>query len=145
MKWIEWSLCLLLGALAITDSKNKEIPIWSIVPVLCIGILNLHLQHYRDWKSILGGISVGVTLCLLSKATNSRIGMGDGFVIAEIGMFMGAKLTFFCMSAAFFLASFAALFLLCRKKAGKNYKMPFIPYIFAAYTIIICMQRGGKG
>lgn len=48
MKWIEWSLCLLLGALAITDSKNKEIPIWSIVPVLCIGILNLHLQHYRD-------------------------------------------------------------------------------------------------
>ena len=108
MKWIEWSLCLLLGALAITDSKNKE-------------------------------IRVRVTLCLLSKATNSRIGMGDGFVIAEIGMFMGAKLTFFCMSAAFFLASFAALFLLCRKKAGKNYKMPFIPYIFAAYTIIICM------
>lgn len=145
MEWIELPLCLLLGALAITDYKNKRIPLWTIVSVLCIGILNFFLQYDRDWKSILAGTGMGVTLCILSKITGNRIGMGDGLVITVIGMFMGVKLTFICMSTAFFLASFAALFLLCIKKAKRNYKMPFIPYIFAAYTIMICMQRGGSG
>lgn len=145
MKWIELPLCLLLGALAITDYKSRKIPLRVIVSVLCIGILNLFLQYDRDWKSILGGTGTGVVLCILSKATGNRIGMGDGLVITVIGMFMGLKFTFICMSAAFFLASFVALFLLFMKKAGRKYKMPFIPYIFAAYIILICMQRGGNG
>ncbi len=145
MEWIELPLCLLLGALAITDYKSKKIPLWPIVAVLCIGILNLFLQYGRDWKSILGGAGMGVTLCIFSKTTGNRIGMGDGLVITVIGMFMGVKLTFICMSIAFFLASFAALFLVCIKKAERKYKMPFIPWIFVAYTMMICMQRGGNG
>lgn len=145
MEWIELPLCLLLGALAITDYKSKKIPLRTIVPVLCIGILNLFLQYDRDWKSILGGTGMGVALCILSKAAGNRIGMGDGLVITVIGMFMGLKRTFICMSGAFFLASLVALFLLFIKKAERKYKMPFIPYIFAAYIIMICMQRGGNG
>lgn len=145
MNWIQLSLCLLLGALAIADYKNRKIPVWPIAAALCIGILNLHLQHYRDWKSIAGGAGTGIALCMLSKVTDNRIGIGDGLVIAVIGMFMGAELTFFCMGIAFFLTSFAALFLLWIKKRGKNYKIPFIPYIFAAYIMTICMQAGGKG
>lgn len=145
MRWIELSLCFLLGALAITDYKSRKIPLWPIALVLGIGILNLHLQHYRGWVSILEGAGAGVTLCILSKATGNGIGLGDGLVIAVIGIFMGARLTFFCMSVAFFLASLAALFLLCRRKGGRNYRIPFIPYIFAAYVIMLCIQRGGRG
>ena len=114
MKWIELSLCFLLGALAITDYKSRKIPLWPVVPVLGIGILNLQLQHYRDWISILGGTGAGIFLCIISKVTGSRIGIGDGLVIAVIGIFMGAKLTFFCMSTAFFLVSFAALLIFLR-------------------------------
>lgn len=145
MEWIELPLCLLLGALAITDYKSKKIPLWPIVTVLCVGILNLFLQYGRDWKSILGGAGMGAAICILSKATGNRIGMGDGLVITVIGIFMGVKLTFICMSGAFFLASLVALFLLFIKKAGRKDKMPFIPYIFAAYIILIYMQRGGNG
>lgn len=139
MKWMEWSLCLLIGILAIADYKNKKIPLWSVLAVFVIGLLNLHLQHYREWENALGGSGVGVIICILSKATGNRIGMGDGLIIAAIGMFMGLKITLFCTGAAFLLASVAALFLLCIKRVERNYNMPFVPYIFAAYVLTICI------
>lgn len=144
MRWIEWSLCLLLGILAIADYKNKKIPLWSVLAAFVIGFLNLHLQHYEEWENVLEGISIGVIICILSKATGNRIGSGDGLIIAVIGMFMGLRATLFCTGAAFLLASVAALFLLCIKRAGRNYNMPFVPYIFAAYVVTIC-ALGGKG
>lgn len=144
MKWMEWSLCLLLGILAIADYKNKKIPLWSVLAVFAIGLLNLHLQYYREWKNILSGSGVGVIICILSKATGNRIGMGDGFIIAAIGMLMGLRATLFCTGAAFLLASVAALFLLCIKRVGRNYNIPFVPYIFAAYVLTIC-TLGGRG
>lgn len=145
MEWTQFALCLLLGALAVADYKKREIPLWPIAAVLCIGILNLHMQHYRDWRNVLGGIGVGAVLLLLSKATSGRIGAGDGLVIMAVGIFAGLRSTLLCLCAAFFLASFGALFLLCVKRAGKDHKMPFIPYIFAAYILTVCMQTGGSG
>lgn len=145
MEWTQFALCLLLGALAVADRNKGKIPLWPIAAVLCIGILNLHMQHYRDWRNVLGGMGVGAVLLLLSKAINGRIGAGDGLVIMAVGIFAGLRSTLFCICAAFFLASFGALFLLCVKRAGKDHKMPFIPYIFAAYILTVCMQTGGSG
>lgn len=142
MEWIQPALCLLLGALAILDQKDKKIPVRPIAAVLCMGVLHLCLNHYKDWESMLGGAGVGVVIYLLSKITNKQIGAGDGLVIGAIGIFAGVKATLFCTFAAFFFASFAAIFLILVKKAGKKYKMAFIPYIFAAYALTICMQTG---
>lgn len=144
MERIQLVLCLLLGALAVTDRKKGKIPLWPIAAVLCIGILNLHMQHYRDWENALGGMGVGVALFFLSKAANGRIGEGDGLVIMAVGIFAGIRSTFFCICAAFFFASFGALFLLCVKRTEKDHKMPFIPYIFAAYLLTVCIQTGGN-
>lgn len=139
---IKPALCLLLGALAIVDHKLKNIPVWPVTAALCTGMINIYLNTNGEWVRALSGMAIGGILCVLSKLTKSRIGMGDGLITAVIGIYMGTRFTFICISTAFFLASITALFLICLKRVGKNHKIPFIPYIFAGYIITIWIWTG---
>lgn len=120
MEWTQFALCILLGALAVADYKKREIPLWPVAAVLCIGILNLHMQHYRDWKNVLGGIGVGAVLLLLSKATSGRIGAGGRTCFYGSRNICGIKIhTSLYMRSVFSCILWRAFFTL-REKGGQR-------------------------
>lgn len=139
---IEIPLGVLLAALAAEDLKSKRIKIFPVTAAFILGIINFIVYHQPDAKSLLGGVALGGGICLLWWITGKNIGLGDGLVIALIGIYRGLKFTVICLCAAFFLAAPAALILCCLKKGKKKGKIPFIPFLFLGYGLVSFIKGG---
>lgn len=140
---IEVPLGILLAVLAMEDIKNKKITIWPVAAAFILGMLNFIIYHEPDGKSLLGGLALGVGICLLWWITGKSIGLGDGLVTALVGVYTGTKFTMICLCTAFFLAASAALMLCCIKKVKKKERIPFIPFLLLGYILAFCFKGGG--
>lgn len=86
--------------------------------------------------SLIGCMGSLLLMLLLSALTRHGIGYGDVKLFAMIGYAFGLWDTY---SILFYSALFAALYggyLLAIKKAGKEHKMPFAPFVFAGMYLV---------
>lgn len=121
----------------ITDWRKRKIPLlWNI---LC-GIGMLFYQFVFAGQSIgslLSSVLVGAILLAAAKICDQCIGYGDGIVFLVIGMWLGFWDTLVLLFGSLVLSSMKALFLILIKKKEKTYKIPFIPFVTAAYIILL--------
>lgn len=143
MIWIQGLLAVLLAALAIEDIKYKKINIGCIGVGYILGMTGLIICGQSRFRSLAGGIGIGLAVCLLHWITQKGIGLGDGMLAVLIGICTGAEFTIICLCAAFFLASFVALTLCCLKRMGRKGRIPFVPFLFLGYMITLGMKGGG--
>ena len=78
-------------------------------------------------------MGIGVVLLLIAWTGRECIGAGDGVMLVASGTFLGFWGNLRLLIAALFLAAVAALFLLVIKRKGRNYRMPFLPFLLVAY------------
>lgn len=143
MIWIQGLLGVLLAVLAIEDTKHQKINILAIGLGYILGIAGLVIYGQPRMGSIVGGIGIGLAICLLHWATQKGFGLGDGMLAVLIGICMGMEFTVICLGMAFFLASCVALILCGLKKAGRKSTMPFVPFLFLGYMMTLCIKGGG--
>ena len=86
------------------------------------------------WKERFMAILPGVLILAIAKITNEKIGYGDGWVILVLGNFMKFYEICIMFQLAIILTAVVSGILLCTKKAGREHKIPFLPFLWAAYT-----------
>jgi leader peptidase (prepilin peptidase)/N-methyltransferase len=95
--------------------------------------------------SALLGTLVGICVLGISIISDGQIGKGDGYMIAALGLVLGFRgsLVVVCMSSM--IMCVIAVVMLILKKGDKKTKLPFIPALFAGYTIFIINNLENMG
>ena len=132
-------LILWLVILSIEDIKHKKVSYLTIVfGGLLLFIFSIVLGELTITNRI-GGISFGLIIMLISYVTRGQIGMGDGLIIAVIGLSFGLFMNLTLLTYGLFLSSITSILLLSFKKANKKSTIPFIPFILIACLGVIVL------
>lgn len=120
----------------ITDLKSKTIPIWWTVVFGISAMIYQIFWKKQKLEAILFSMIIGVTLLVAAKISNQRIGYGDGIIFLILGLWIGfwdgISLLFFSL----ILSSIISVYLVIVRRKGRDYRIPFIPFVTAAYIIL---------
>lgn len=137
------SLLGILGFFSIEDITKRRIRLAAVLLAAIAGLL-LHICFWRItiWNA-LGGIAVGAAMYLVSVLSAEKIGKGDAMMIAVTGIFLGFRGNVIVLWTAMLLAMIAGIAAVVFLKKGKDYEIPFIPFMFLSYTIHLLLNTGG--
>ena len=85
------------------------------------------------WEERFTAYLPGLLILVIAKITGEKIGYGDGWVVLILGSFLGIFEIYVMLQLAVILAAVVSVGLLCTKKAGREYRIPFLPFLWAAY------------
>lgn len=129
---VEVPVCVFLCICSVFDIRKKELPLL----ILIAGILAaLGIEMWCIWKGLetVAGIAEsllpGVFLLLLSFCTREKVGYGDGLLLIILGLFLGFYRCFLVLCFGLIFSSVFALILLLFCKAGKNSRLPLVPFL----------------
>ena len=136
MDTIWWTQTLLaLGMMvagSVWDMRERRIPLWlpGIVgaAALCLTLWQM-ARGETGWLALTVSLLPGAGLLLLSWGTRERIGRGDGLVVLAAGLCLGAAECVAALAAGLLLAAAGAAFLLVLKKANRQTRLPFLPFL----------------
>lgn len=132
--------CILLGTLAIlsrADIRMRELPVfWLFLSGVLGAAIYVWKQPFSVWN-LLGGIAVGGFLLLCSVISRESIGRGDGYLFCVTGIFLGLRENLVLLITALFICGAGAMVLLAVKRCGKQYQMPFVPFVLAADVLLL--------
>lgn len=128
-----------LLANSIMDIREKHI----LLPLTIIcGVLGIVL---RIWENGIGtflffSLLPGMFLLLFAWISKEKAGYGDGILLLAIGAyFSGSELMMLCMTAIM-CAGICGLVLYVFFHKGKNYEIPFVPFLFFGYLLTRYMK-----
>ena len=86
---------------------------------------------------LMTGMSVGIALLLYSLVTHESIGYGDGCLFVMTGFFLGIWENLVLLLLASVLAGIGSAVLLFFRKKKKKERIPFVPFVFTAYVLLL--------
>lgn len=140
-------VALLFLSAMIIDKDTHKIPNILILIGFSAGIILLGVEFLISRDTFLTSLvtnGVGCCGCLvlfyiLARLTKEGVGMGDVKLIAAVGWILGLASTIFVVLASMILCSLYAIFLLVGKKKNKNDTLPFGPFLFFGYIILLLL------
>ncbi len=84
----------------------------------------------------------GLLFLLLALLSREKIGYGDGVMLLILGACLGWREIWKLWMMANLLLLFASIFLLATKKAGRNTRIPFVPFLWIAYLLLLGTNYG---
>lgn len=139
----EYVLLGTLGLHSLEDIKQKKITVGLTLLSGIAGILLHLLFQNRSIFEMLAGMVPGVFVLAASHMTKSRIGTGDGIVFMLTGLYLGLTENLRLMFVSFFLAGMWGLYLLIIKRCEKTKRIPFVPFLFLGYCLIMAWGAAG--
>ncbi len=133
-----WGMLLVTGWLlvaGIMDVKSRRVPIWMLVSGGVLAVCIAFGRH-NGFQEALKGLLPGAMLLLVAFATK-KAGYGDGMVLGCLGMVLGGGKSLLLFGLSLFLTSLYALALLALRKAGRNTGLPFLPFLGAAWIMVV--------
>ena len=131
---------MLLGILLITaytDWKERKVYLNVLAVGGLAGMMCCFFWQNPDLTERLGGIMIGLAVLGAAWVGKGCIGSGDGLVFVVSGVFLGFWENIRLLLFSLLLAGGAAIFLICIKKSERNQRMPFVPFLLAAYLLMI--------
>lgn len=135
----------MLAISAYTDIKEKNIYLMPlIIPsagAISISVISFANAGVSDERSILLyemaiPVLAGILVIAAVKTGALGMGMGDGYLMAALGLIIGVKLNIFVILTAAVAASvYAAALFVSEKKRRRT--MPFAPFVMAGYMILL--------
>lgn len=141
-------VAVVLISVMIIDWKLHIIPNNIVLSLFFSDVVLLLIDFfvYRD--------SVGTTLLVkiislvfnlvlfyvLARLTREGIGMGDVKIIAVLGWILGLSTTLIVVLFALLMCTVVSVFLLMRKKKNKNDTVPFGPFLFLGYILMLLLK-----
>lgn len=138
-----------LAVCSVFDIRMCKIPVWLLIAgfvwaMLCeavrlsalvpLGQGNVWQEVCKAFVSLLPGIF----FVAASFLTEGKIGNGDGLIISILGFMEGFSPVLFTCGIGLFLQSLVAVVLVIGKRADKQTKLPFVPFLFVARIIFLC-------
>lgn len=129
---------MLLAVLAISayrDWKEKNIYLYLPAGAMILGLVLHIFCRERAMEDMLCGAAVGVMMIIIGRTTGEAVGIGDGMMLVVSGIFLGFWGNLCLLVTALLLVGVTALFLLVIMKRGKDYRLPFLPFLLVAYLL----------
>ena len=127
-----------LWTAAVPDLKTKRIPVW--IPAACILTAiagGLIPSAAADRQELWAGAVPGALLLILSLLSGGKIGEGDGVCLLICGLYTGFTKTILIAEIALLSAAAAGTVLLLTKRRRADDRLPFVPFLAAASTLIL--------
>ncbi len=126
-----------LFGISIMDMKNQKVPLWMLVigggltlMVLAYEAVNNNVGYIHILQGMLPG-----GILLLAAAATKKAGYGDGIVLLYLGMVSGKS--FLLMGISLFFISVYSIILLVFRKAGRDYTIPYLPFLAVSWMIVV--------
>ena len=136
-------LAVFLGICSMQDLREKRISIsclrWGMAAALLSVIWNLAAQRL-DVRELVFSILPGILLFVYSRITKEKLGEADGWMVMVQGMLLGWRDCVEVLILADLLLCAASFFLLALHRADRNTKLPFAPYLLAAFVLGNCVN-----
>lgn len=119
---------------SISDLKEKRISllITGFYAVIGIGYQIINKQM-GSW--IIVSLIPGLLVLTFAKVTREKIGYGDGILLLSLGCYLNIEeMVLVCMIAVC-LAGIIALILLVFFHKGRDYAIPFVPFLLCGYVM----------
>ena len=127
---------LYLLIMSIIDFRKKEIPL--LPGVICLTVVSAAMLVFgTGLLSLVMGVFIGVFLFGISRLSRGGVGEADALVYAVTGAGLGFYGNLELLLISLVLAAVVGLFLLVVKKVGRKYRMPFVPFTFVAYGMVV--------
>lgn len=124
-----------LCGLSIADLRDKRVPVWLLAMGGLWSLVVCVIEWQNGRNSILEwGMALlpGAVLISLALATG-KVGLADGIVVAELGLLLGYRDTFFMLVISLFAMSVLSMVLLAARRVRKSTEMPYIPFLCVVY------------
>ncbi|HTI50318.1 MAG TPA: A24 family peptidase [Planctomycetaceae bacterium] len=120
--WQVKLVCLTLIVAAYIDGKQLRVPNWITFPMILSGLCYHGITAgWTGLESALAGAAVGL-LCLLPLYSIGGMGAGDVKLMAGIGAWMGASVTFWAFLVSAIVGGAMAIGMVLRRKSfAKHY------------------------
>lgn len=118
----------------VLDIRERRI---SLLVTAGYGILGLIFVIWdgNALKGLCLSLIPGALCLVLAWLSRERVGYGDGLLLLAIGFYLSCDdMVLLCMTAIIG-AGICALILLAFFHKGKNYEIPFIPFVFLGYLV----------
>jgi leader peptidase (prepilin peptidase)/N-methyltransferase len=146
---INFILMILIGIMlfvaGIVDIRKLMVSRMFILSLLLVCIGAVFTRKNPNIMTALMGTLVGICILGISMLSGEQLGRGDGYVVAAIGLVVGFRGCLVVVCIASVIMSFIAVIMLVMKKGNKKTKLPFIPAIFAGYSIFLINNLGSIG
>lgn len=130
-------LLLTLAIATYQDIKEMKINIWLPIVSVGLGMAWRIIVVNGTWIDIFQGSLMGAICLMISWISNECIGTGDGLMLMVSGIFLGFWKNCIVFIFAIGMVGLVGLYMFAVKKKGRNYKMPFLPYLLAAYICVL--------
>lgn len=142
-KWCVAALMLLPAM--IVDQRAHRIPNVVVLGGLAGGAVLLALEFVFQRETVgrslltalVGGAFCLVLLYVMARLTREGIGMGDVKLVSAVGWLLGLTSALVVLFLALILCALTAVVLLLSKKKGKKDTLPFGPYLFVGYIVMM--------
>ncbi|MDE6748759.1 MAG: prepilin peptidase [Lachnospiraceae bacterium] len=125
-------VCVLLCICSIFDIRKKELPLLILITGF-LTALGIEMWHICKGLETVSGIAEsllpGMFFLLLGFCTREKVGYGDGLMLIILGLFLGFFRCFLILCVGLIFSSVFALILLIFRKAGRNSRLPLIPFL----------------
>lgn len=135
---------LFLSLTSFRDLQSRTIPCRLLaggaLTALLLNLLGICCGR-AGLASLLPALVPGVFYLLMSLISGAQIGWGDGLAVLVLGLFAGFADTVLITAAAQFICAVSAGLMLVMKKADRNTRIPFLPFLLTA-AAGLCVKRG---
>ena len=133
---INGTVTMLLVIFTICDMKTRTI--WMPLAVLAgsIGILIRMAFPGQNLVHGIFGAAAGLLLLAVSYLSRGGIGRGDCYVLSALGALLGVSGMLEVFVVAVLFAAIWSCILLISRKADRKTKMPFMPFMLAAWAVV---------
>lgn len=133
-----------LAAASLEDIRYKKIHI-HVPCFVCVAVLLSAVYEGRSSVNLFADLSLGIGLTVYSVLSHGKIGRGDGIIMCMLGLVSGGEAAVIVMIFASLLSliyMFICLKVQKKEERGcmRDAETPFIPFVTAAYIIIIFIQ-----
>lgn len=126
-----------LFVLSVFDLKKKRVPVFLLAAgMVGAGTVAIYwiIEGQSTWLQAVLGAIPGMMLLVLAYCSG-KTGYADGIVLMAIGIVKGYRNSLFVLGISLFGACLVSILLLLLRRVGKNTKLPYIPFLTAAFCI----------
>ncbi|MCM1026935.1 MAG: hypothetical protein NC432_10900 [Roseburia sp.] len=143
--WKQIGLATWLTTLSVCDGRKKSVPLWLLGLGGAIAVAALIEQGVKGGLQpgpTIHAVLPGATLLFLAAGTG-KAGYADGLVLVVLGIAEGYQSSLIICMSSLALAALVSGILLLTKRAGRNTRIPFVPFLEAGWLIAVCAEWGG--
>jgi leader peptidase (prepilin peptidase)/N-methyltransferase len=128
---------IMLFVAGIVDIKRLMISRKYLIVFGAVCVVALLTKQSPSLITALSGTLIGMCALGVSLISSEQLGRGDGLVLAAVGLVVGFRGCLVVVSIASIIMCLVSIAMLAFKKGNRKTKLPFIPAIFAGYTIFL--------